>query len=108
MREGRVRRAWLGFGGQPLPLPRRIVRHFDLPGDSAVRVEAVEGGSPAATAGIAAGDVLVALDDLPIRDIDDLQRVLGTEAIGRALRASVVRRDRLLHLGVTPRERAPR
>ena len=108
IREGRVRRAWLGIGGQTLPLPRRIVRHFDLPGDSAVRVEAVEGGSPAATAGIAAGDVLVALDDLPIRDIDDLQRVLGTEAIGRALRASVVRRDRLLHLGVTPRERAPR
>ncbi|HSV17777.1 MAG TPA: trypsin-like peptidase domain-containing protein [Casimicrobiaceae bacterium] len=108
IREGRVRRAWLGIGGQTLPLPRRIVRHFDLPGDSAVRVDAVEGGSPAATAGIATGDVLVALDDAPIRDIDDLQRALGTEAIGRALRASVVRRDRLLHLGVTPRERAPR
>jgi S1-C subfamily serine protease len=108
IREGRVRRAWLGVGGQTLPLPRRIVRHFDLPGDSAVRVEAVETGSPAATAGIVAGDVLVALDDTPIRDIDDLQRALSTDAIGRVLRASVVRRDRLLSLPVTPRERARR
>ena len=62
IREGRVRRAWLGVGGQTRPLPRRIVRHFGLAAESGVRVETVEGESPAARAGILAGDVIVTLD----------------------------------------------
>ena len=107
IREGRVRRAWLGLGGQTLALPRRIVRHFALARDSGVRVESVEQGSPAARAGIATGDVIVAIDAVPVADIDDLQRVLGADAIGRELAVVVLRRDGLLPLAATPRERAP-
>ena len=105
IREGRVRRAWLGIGGQTLVLPRRIARHFALPGESGVRVESVERGSPAALAGIAAGDVIVTIDGVAVGDIDDLQRVLAREAIGRALEVTAVRRDRLVRVLVTPRER---
>ncbi len=104
IREGRVRRAYLGIGGQTLPLPRRIVRHFELPRESGVRVESVEPGSPAADAGIARGDVIVRLGDTPIASVDELQRELAGDAIGRALPVAVVRRDRVLSLKVRPRD----
>ena len=104
IREGRVRRAQLGMGGQTLPLPRRIVRHFDLPAASGVRVESVERASPAADAGLARGDVIVAIDGIPVPDIDTLQRVLAADVIARRIEVLVVRRDRTLTLEVTPTE----
>jgi S1-C subfamily serine protease len=106
IREGRVRRAWLGIGGQTLPLPRRVARHFSLVRESGVRVEVVEPESPAAVAGIERGDVLVAADDASIADVDDLQRVLGSDAIGRRVVLGVLRRDRRFAMTVIPRERA--
>jgi S1-C subfamily serine protease len=105
IREGRVRRAWLGLGGQTLALPRRIARHFALARESGVRVETVEAGSPAAIGGILTGDVIVAIDAVPIADIDDLMRALGSEAIDRPLEVTAVRRDRLVRSTLTPRER---
>ena len=76
IREGRVRRAWVGIGGQTLLLPRRIVRHFRLPRESGVRIDSVEGGSLAARAGLLSGDVIVRLDAAAIAAIDDLHRAL--------------------------------
>jgi S1-C subfamily serine protease len=108
IREGRVRRAWLGIGGQTLPLPRRIVRHFGLASESGVRVESMEPDSPAARAGITAADVIVRLDGAPIADIDDLQRLLAGDAIGRPLTLGVLRRDRIVEVAVTPIEGADR
>ena len=104
IRDGRVRRARLGVGGQTLPLPRRVVRHFELPRESGVRIETVERGSPAAAAGLQRGDVIVELDGVPVPDIDTLQRVLAADAIARALEVRIVRRDRTLKLAVTPVE----
>jgi S1-C subfamily serine protease len=108
IREGRVRRAYLGIGGQTLELPRRIVRHFELARASGVRIESVEKGSPAAESDLARGDVIVAVDGTPIANIDDLQRMLVGDAIGRRVEMRVVRRDRVLTLAVTPKESAPR
>jgi len=102
IREGRVRRAWLGVGGQTLALPRRIVRHFGLARESGVRIEHVERGSPAADADLRAGDVIVSLDDRVVGTIDDLQRVLGADSIGRTLEMTAVRRDRVIHATVVP------
>jgi S1-C subfamily serine protease len=104
IREGRVRRAWLGIGGQTMALPRRIVRHFGLATDSAVRVETVEAESPAARGGVKVGDVIVTLDGGPIADIDDLQRRLTGEAIGRSIALGLVRRDRVIAVDVAPVE----
>src|SRR5205814_2275464 len=61
IREGRVRRAYLGVSAQDLPLLRRVVRHFALPRESGARVESVARDSPAALAGMRAGDIIVAL-----------------------------------------------
>jgi S1-C subfamily serine protease len=108
IREGRVRRARLGVGGQTLPLPRRIVRHFALPRESGVRIETVERESPAAIAGLARGDVIVMLDGAPVPDVDTLQRLLAADAIARPIEILIVRRDRTLTLTVTPTESAGR
>jgi len=102
IRDGRVRRAWLGIGGQTLALPRRIVRHFELARESGVRVEQVERGSPAARAGVLRGDVIVSMAGQPIAGLDDLMRALAAEAIDRALALEVIRRDRRLKLDITP------
>jgi S1-C subfamily serine protease len=107
IREGRVRRAFLGIGGQTLALPRRIVRHFDLVRESGVRIESIESGSPAAIAQLLRGDVIIALDGQPVATIDDLQRLLVGETIGRQIDVSVVRRDRVLAVPLTPRESEP-
>jgi len=109
IREGRVRRAWLGVGGETVPVARRVVRHFALQGESGVRIDTVEPGSPAAASGFVAGDVIVALDGALVADIDDLQRALHGDAIARDLEFRVLRRDALLTLRAVPRERrAPR
>jgi S1-C subfamily serine protease len=105
IREGRVRRAWLGVGGETVPVHRRVVRHFALERESGVRVDIVEPGSPAADAGFARGDVIVDLEGAPIADIDDLQRALHGDAIARPLEFRVLRRDVLLTLTAVPRER---
>ena len=107
IREGRVRRAYLGVGGQTLALPRRIVRHFGLVRESGVRIESIEEGSPAASADLHRGDVIIALDGQPIATVDDLQRLLVGDTIGRTIEIRVVRRDRVLALPLTPRESEP-
>ena len=108
IREGRVRRAWLGIGGQTITLPRRVVRHFGLDHESGIRVETVEPESPAARAGIETGDVILRLDGKAVADIDDLQRRLAGDAIGRELALSVLRRVNIVDLGVTPTEATDR
>jgi S1-C subfamily serine protease len=104
MREGRVRRAYLGVGGHDAPIARRIVRHFDLVDESAVRVSTVEKDSPAAAAGIRTGDLIVAFGDEAVKGIDDLQRLLTGRRIGDAVDVIVLRRDQRLLLRTTPRE----
>ena len=100
LREGRVRRAYLGIGGVTLALPTRVVRHFNLARNAGVRVESVAADSPASTAGLAVGDIVIAFDGAPIGGIDDLQRLLGAESVGRRVTIEAVRRDRVLSIDV--------
>ncbi len=80
--EGRIRRSYLGVAGQNVPLHRRVVRFHGLPTESAVFVVTVEPDSPAARAGLLAGDLIVAYGDKPIAGIDDLHRMLTEEQAG--------------------------
>ncbi len=107
IREGRVRRAYLGISAQDLPLPRRFVRHFNLPQEAGARVETVAPESPASIAGVRPGDIIVALGETPITGVDDLQRVLTGGRIGEAVPLAVLRRDQRLLLPITPRESVP-
>ncbi len=106
IREGRVRRAHLGVGGQDTSIARRVVRHFGLVHESGVRVSTVERDSPAAIAGIREGDVIVGFGDAPVTGIDDLHRMLTGGLIGDGVDVVVLRRDQRLSFRVTPRESA--
>jgi S1-C subfamily serine protease len=104
IRDGRVRRSFIGIAGQTVPLLTRVVRYFGLTSDRAVLIVGVEAGSPAARAGLREGDLLVRFADVPIKGIDDVLRLLTEERVGRPVEAQVVRGTQLLTLALTPAE----
>ncbi len=102
MRDGRVRRAWIGIAAGPRPLPP----HARVRVGRAAGVEIIEvsPGSPAQRAGLRAEDLIVELDEQPIERVDDVQRRMSHEAIGRPVSIRVLRGDRWLDLEVSPVE----
>src|SRR5438034_1377876 len=82
LRDGKVRRSYLGLAGANQPLGRRVARHFDLANEAAVRVESVERGGPAEKAGLEPGDRILALNARMVTSIDDLHRALTADLIG--------------------------
>jgi len=104
LRHGRVRRASLGVAAQNMALQRRVARFFNLEQASAVRVIEVTRDSPAARAGIEAGDLIVQLDGNACESLDDLHRLLTEERIGAAVHITVVRGNRRIELELVPVE----
>ena len=102
MTEGRFRRAYLGIAGGPRPLPPRLAR--ELGRKSGVEIAQVVEGGPADRAGMRAEDLIVELGGTPIEGMDDLQRVVVSEVIGRAVSAKVVRGGRERELELVPAE----
>jgi S1-C subfamily serine protease len=101
---GRVRRAYIGVSGANVRIATRVVRHFDLPSAGAVHVAEVATGSPAARAGVAVGDRVIALDGVPVDGIDCLQRLLDASRIARDCELKLLRRSSVLSLTVRPIE----
>jgi serine protease Do len=102
MSEGRFRRAYLGIAGGPRPLPPRLARSLGRGGGVEI-VEVVPGG-PADRAGLRPEDLIVELDGTPIEGMDELQRVVVSELIGRPVRAKVVRNGHERELELVPAE----
>jgi S1-C subfamily serine protease len=104
MRDGRVRRAYLGIVGGSRPLPPRLAA--DLGRGQALEVVQLLEGSPAAFAGLRPGDLILDLDGAPIEGVGDLQRLLDFEVVGRRVGLRVGRGERVLDLDLTPVELA--
>jgi S1-C subfamily serine protease len=104
MKYGKVRRSFIGIGGQNIDLPRNAVRYFNHPSDKAVLIVGVEPGGPAQKAGLRERDILLELDGHPVETMDDLHRMLSDEKVGLESRLSVVRQSNKLNLTVTPVE----
>lgn len=104
LRDGRIRRSYIGVEAQTAPLHRRLVRFYDLPSDSGVIVLGVTCGSPGAQAGLREGDVIVALDGKPVAGVDDLHRLLTDVRMGVSCSLTVLRRTEKLELQVVPQE----
>jgi S1-C subfamily serine protease len=102
MRDGRVRRAYLGVVGGPRPLPSRARRELDQ--DSGVEVIEVAPDSPAQAAGLRAEDLIVELGGERVRGVDDIQRLMVGEKIGSDLDVLVLRGGEQLRLRLVPRE----
>ena len=104
LRDGRIRRAYIGVEAQTAPLHRRLVRFYDLPQESGVIVSAVTPGSPAQRAGLREGDVIVALDGKAVAGVDDLHRLLTDAHVGVSSSLTVLRWTQKLELQVVPQE----
>jgi S1-C subfamily serine protease len=102
MRDGRVRRAFLGVVGGTRPLRPALAERLGRRRGLEV-VQLLE-GSPASAAGVRAGDVIVELDGSPIEGVGDLQRVMVGEMVGRRVRVGVEREGSMVALDVTPVE----
>jgi S1-C subfamily serine protease len=101
---GRVRRAYIGVSGATVPVATRVVRHFNLPSNTAVHVSERVAGSPAALAGVEPGDRMIALDGVPLNGIDGLQRLLDASLIGRTCELQLLRRSSVIRLNIRPVE----
>src|SRR5215472_1608128 len=108
IREGRVRRCFIGVAGQNVVLPRRLSRFHGLEQGSAVLVQSTGAGGPASRAGVLAGDIIIAADGVTVCDIDDLHRLMTEERVGRSVPLVVLRQGQKLDLAVTPAELPPR
>jgi S1-C subfamily serine protease len=104
MRNGRVRRAWLGVAGAQAPLPPPLVERLGR--RAGMRVAQVIEGSPAARAGLRVGDVLVAVDGDPVVTTTALQKRMVEDAIGRRVEITVWRNGALVDVVAVPRELA--
>jgi len=104
IREGRVRRAYLGILAQTVTLDRRLAVRHRIQAATGVRITEVQPDTAAATAGLRPGDILVALGDQPIASLDDLQLALGRHAIGDPLSVQILRAGERLTLVARPTE----
>ncbi len=106
IRDGKISRSYIGVAGQNVPIPRRIVRFYQLPVETGVLVVSFETNgetSAAREAGLLAGDLVVEFDGQPIRGIDDLHKLLTDERIGKPTPVTVIRGVQKLNFDVVPR-----
>jgi S1-C subfamily serine protease len=104
LRDGRIRRSFIGVSAQTVPVHRRVVRFYDLPQEMGAMVQSVEEHSPAKRAGLRDGDVIVALDGKPVAGVDDLHRVLTDVRVGVSCSLTVIRWTEKLELKLAPEE----
>jgi S1-C subfamily serine protease len=104
IKDGKIRRGYIGVGGQNVPIPRRLVRAHHLPGETGILVVSVEDGGPAKRAGLVEGDVIVRYGDRPVGSIDALHRLLIDEAVGVRSTLTLLRAAELLTLDIVPEE----
>ncbi len=104
IRDGRVRRAYLGISGAATAIGRQLSQSLGLGVRSGIRVLEVTSGSPAERAGVREGDILVALDGAALGTLSDLQRALGAERVGSPTLVTAVRRGERVVLSITPEE----
>src|SRR3989441_439058 len=107
IKDGKIRRGWIGVGGQDVPLPRRVVRFHDLPVESGILVASIEPGSPAQRAGLLEGDVIVGFAGQPVGGIDALHRLLAEEQVGTRAPLTIMRRADKMMLDIVAEEFQP-
>jgi len=104
IRDGRIRRSFIGVGGQNVPVPRAMARLNQVAVAAGVLVESIEPRSPAAAAGLREGDVIIGFAGEAVSGIDELVRQLTDDRIGRPASITVLRRGERRQLIVVPAE----
>ncbi len=104
IRDGRIRRSYMGVAGQNAPIARQVVRFYGLAVSSGVLVATIEPESPAAKSLLREGDMIVGLSSRDVSSIDQLHRLLTEERIGQETVLTVIRRTERIEIAVTPAE----
>ena len=104
IKEGKIRRSYIGVGGQNVTLHRRLVRFYHLAVESGILVVSIEENSPAQRAGLVEGDIIVGFGGQPTAGIDDLHKVLTEEKVAVKTELTIVRRSEKLVLDIVPEE----
>src|SRR5713101_4918410 len=104
IRDGKIRRSYIGVAGQNVPLHRRIVRFYNLPLETGVLVVSVEKESPAQRAGLREGDIIIAFNQTPMGSIHELHKMLMAEQIGVEAKVLIIRHTEKLLLSILPAE----
>ena len=105
IRDGRIRRSYIGVAGQSTPVPRAVARANHLAVTAGVLVASVEPDSPATAAGVREGDVVLAFAEEAVTGVDDLHRLLTDQRIGIATSMTILRRGQRRGLTIVPREK---
>jgi S1-C subfamily serine protease len=104
LRDGRIRRSYIGVSAQTVPIHRRVVRFYNLPKETGVVIVGLEPNSPARAAGLREGDVIVTLGEKPVAGVDDLHRLLTDAQVGARCALTVIRHTERLSLSIVPEE----
>ena len=104
IKDGKIRRSYIGVAGQNVPIHKRIVRFYGLPLETAVLVVSVERNSPAERAGLRDGDLIVAFNGQPIGSVHHLHKFLVGDQIGVSASLTIVRHTEKLELPILPAE----
>ena len=104
LRDGRIRRSYIGVSAQTVPVHRRVVRFYDLVNESGAMVLSVEDGSPAKQARLREGDVIVALEGKAVAGVDDLHRLLTEVRVGVGNTLGVLRGTEKIEVRIVPEE----
>jgi S1-C subfamily serine protease len=104
LRDGRIRRSYIGVSAQTVPVHRRVVRFYDLPKESGALVLSVAESSPAKRADLRDGDIIVALEGKPVAGVDDLHRLLADIRAGANCSLTALRHTDKLELKIVPEE----
>jgi len=108
IKDGVIRRSYIGVGGQTAKIHRRLVRFYNLPNETGMLVIGVEPGSPAAQVGLREGDIIVEYAGQAIAGIDDLHKLLTGEQVGVRSPIVILRGTEKLSLEIVPLESGAR
>jgi S1-C subfamily serine protease len=104
IKEGKIKRSYIGLGGQNVQLHRRLVRFYHLPVESGILVVSVEKDSPAQRGGLSEGDIIIGFDGQPVDGIDDLHKALTEEKVGVKMPITIIRRAEKMVMNIVPEE----
>src|SRR5882672_2335989 len=104
IKDGVIRRSYIGVGGQTAKIHRRVARHFNLPYETGLLVAGIEPGSPASRAGLREGDIVVEFSGQAIAGIDDLHKQLTGAQVGMRSPLTVIRHADKLTLEIVPEQ----
>jgi len=105
LREGRIKRGYIGIAGQNVSIPRQVVRYYNLAAENGILIISMDENSPAAVAGLREGDIIIEYGGKIVSGIDELHKILTDEAVGQRQKVVVLRGTKKLEHEIIPLER---